>query len=117
MKKNMSGSHKQAHRAQIIFCVLCLFAPSVHAQSPDVVQLFEEVATLIRDNRLPEAEKELTSVLRVTPDLPVALNLMGSLRAKQGRLVEAENLFLRAVQNEKNFTGARMNLVYLYLLK
>lgn len=42
---------------------------------------------------------------------------MGSVRAKQGRLVEAETLFLRAVQNDKNYTGARMNLVYLYLLK
>jgi tetratricopeptide (TPR) repeat protein len=42
---------------------------------------------------------------------------MGSVRAKQGRLVEAESLFLRAVQNDKSYTGARMNLVYLYLLK
>src|SRR3569832_2329902 len=42
---------------------------------------------------------------------------MGTVRAKQGRLVEAESLFLRAVQNDKNYTGARMNLVYLYQLK
>ena len=49
-------------------------------------RLFEQVATLIRDNRLAEAEKELTAVLRVTPDLPVALNLMGTIRAKQSRL-------------------------------
>ncbi|HEX5603030.1 MAG TPA: tetratricopeptide repeat protein [Pyrinomonadaceae bacterium] len=75
------------------------------------------MATLIRDDRLVEAEKELNGVLRLQPDLPVALNLMGSLRAKQGRLVEAELLFLRAVQGDKKFTGARMNLVYLYLLK
>jgi predicted Zn-dependent protease len=76
-----------------------------------VVQIFEQVATLIRDNRFAEAEKELTAVLRVTPDLPVALNFLGTIRAKQGRLVEAETLFLRAVRNDKNFTGARMNLV------
>jgi len=97
---------------------LCLFAAnSVFAQQPDVVQVLEQIATLIRDNRLPEAERELTQILRATPDLPVALNLMGSLRAKQSRLVEAESLFLRAVRNDKNFTGARMNLAYLYLLK
>ncbi|HSL55592.1 MAG TPA: tetratricopeptide repeat protein [Pyrinomonadaceae bacterium] len=89
----------------------------VCAQSPDVVKAFEQVATLIRDNRLAQAEKELTSILRVSPNLPLALNLMGSVRAKQGRLAEAESLFLRAVQNDKNYTGARMNLVYLYLLK
>jgi len=95
----------------------CLFAVPGHAQNTDVVQVFEQVATLIRDDRLAEAEKELAAVLRVSPDLPVALNLMGSVRAKQGRLVEAETLFLRAVRNDKNYTGARMNLVYLYQLK
>ncbi len=117
MRRNSSNSRKKAHKAFLVLCILCLFAASVHAQSPDVVQAFEQVATLIRDNRLAQAEKELTSILRVTPNLPLALNLMGSVRAKQGRLVEAESLFLRAVQNDKNYTGARMNLVYLYLLK
>ena len=42
---------------------------------------------------------------------------MGTIRAKQNRLVEAEALFLRAARNDPKFTGARMNLVYLYLLK
>lgn len=118
MRKSSANSHKKAHKQQalLVLCI-CLFAAPVHAQSADVVQIFEQVATMIRDNRLAEAEKELTSVLRVTPNLPVALNFMGSVRAKQGRLVEAETLFLRAVQNDKSYTGARMNLVYLYLLK
>ena len=99
-------------------CVLCVFvSTTVFGQQRDLVQLFEQMATLIRDDRLAEAEKELSAVLRVSPDLPVALNLMGSVRAKQGRLAEAESLFLRAVQKDKNFTGARINLVYLYLLK
>src|SRR5215216_591840 len=121
MRRNSSNSHKKAHKAQNIFltalCILCLFVGNVSAQSGDVVQLFEQVATLIRDNRLAEAEQELAAVLKVTPNLPVALNFMGTIRAKQGRLPEAETLFLRAVQNDKTFTGARMNLVYLYLLK
>src|SRR6185369_5278266 len=116
MKRNSSSiSHQKAQA--IILCILCLFVANVRSQSPDVVQLFEQIATLIRDDRLPEAEKELNAVLRVTPDLPVALNLMGTIRAKQNRLLEAETLFLRAVQADKNFTGARMNLVHLYLLK
>jgi Flp pilus assembly protein TadD len=96
---------------------LCHFVIPVRAQSVDLAQIFEQVATLIGNNRLAEAEKELTSVLRIQPNLPAALNLMGSVRAKQGRLVEAESLFVRAVQNDKSYTGARMNLVYLYLLK
>lgn len=117
----MSDSHKKAHKAQKVFlsalCLLCLFVANVRAQSPDVVQVFEQVATLIRDDRLAEAEKELAAVLKVTPDLPIALNFMGTIRAKQGKLLEAETLFTRAVRNDKNFTGARMNLVHLYLLK
>jgi len=97
--------------------MLCVFVVTTFGQQRDIVQVFEQIATLIRDNRLAEAEKELTAVLRLSPDLPVALNLMGSVRAKQGRLIEAETLFLRAVRNDKTFTGARMNLVYLYQLK
>jgi Tfp pilus assembly protein PilF len=119
MKRNSSNSHKKAVKAQTILalCFVCLFAATTFGQQRDLVQVFEQIATLIQDNRLAEAEKELTAVLRLSPDLPVALNLMGSVRAKQGRLVEAERLFLRAVRNDKTFTGARMNLVYLYQLK
>lgn len=121
MKRNSpNSSHKKAHKALPFLCLLyllCLFVVPVRAQSADVLQIFEHVATLISNNRLAEAERELTSVLRVTPNLPAALNLLGTVRAKQGRLVEAETLFLRAVQNDKSYTGARMNLVYLYQLK
>jgi len=114
---NSRKSVRQAQVAICFLCILCLFEATLVAQDRDLVQRFEQVATLIRDNRFAEAEKELTPVLRVSPDLPVALNLLGTIRAKQGRLNEAEVLFLRAVRNDKSFAGARMNLVYLYLLK
>src|SRR5215467_10956289 len=131
MRRNTTSSHKKVHKAQKIFierltlnksimcfvCLLCLFVANIRAQSPDVVQLFEQIANLIQNNRLPEAEKELNAILRVTPDMPVALNLLGTIRAKQNRLLEAENLFLRALKKDNKYTGARMNLAYLYLLK
>lgn len=117
MRKSSANSHKKAHKALLVLCILCLVAAPARAQSADVVKIFEQVAEMIRDNRLAAAEKELTNVLKVQPNLPVALNLMGSVRAKQGRLDEAETLFLRAVQNDKSYNGARMNLVYLYLIK
>ena len=119
MRKSSSNSHQKAHKAQtiLLLCILCLAAAPGFAQERDLAQIFEQIAAQIRDDRLPEAEKELMQVLRLSPDLPAALNLMGSVRAKQRRLVEAESLFLRAVQNDKSYTGARMNLVYLYLLK
>src|SRR4030095_9791758 len=101
MKRNTASSHKKAHKAQklilCILCLVCLFVATVRSQKPDVVQLFEQIATLIQNNKLPQAEKELNSILRVTPDLPVALNLLGTIRAKQNRLLEAETLFLRAI--------------------
>ncbi len=117
MRRLLSDHHKKAPKTLLfILCILCLCV-ATPAQQADVVQLFEQVASLIQNNRLAAAEKELTSVLKVTPDLPVALNFMGTIRAKQGRLKEAEALFLRAAQNDPKFTGPRMNLVYLYLLK
>jgi tetratricopeptide (TPR) repeat protein len=97
---------------------LCLFEATLVAQdAADLVQRFEEIATMIRDNRLVEAEKELNAALRAAPDFPVALNLLGTVRAKQGKLNEAELLFVKAVRGDRKFTGARMNLVYLYTLK
>lgn len=120
MKRNTIDSLKKAHKAQKLFlvlCLVCLLVPNIRAQSPDVVQLFEQIATLIQNNRLPEAEKELNAILRVTPDMPVALNLLGTIRAQQNRLLEAETLFLRALKKDSKYTGARMNLAYLYLLK
>src|ERR1041385_3212812 len=118
MKRNSSKVHKKAHKAQaIVLSILCLFVATVRGQQTDPVKLFEQIGSLIQNNRLPEAERELTSILRVTPDLPVALDFMGTIRAKQGRLNEAEVLFVRAVTKDKNYTGARMNLAHLYLLK
>ena len=110
-----SGPKKFPIFLLLISCLVV--ARPLLAQSPDLVEVFERIAAHIRDNRIAEAEKELAAVLRVAPDLPVALNFMGTIRAKQGRLNEAELLFLRAVRNDKKFVGARMNLVHLYLLK
>src|SRR5829696_3492871 len=117
MRSHTSNRAPKAQFLLSVLCLLCLFEATVFAQGPDLFQLFEQVASLIQNNRLAEAEKELTSILTVTPDLPVALNFKGTLRAKQGRLKEAEALFLRAAQQDKNFTGARLNLIYLYLLQ
>ena len=82
----------------------------------DVARL-ERVATLIRENKTTEAERQLAIILRSKPKDPVALNLMGTIRAKQNRLNDAENLFVLAVVNDPRYTGARMNLAYLYLQK
>ena len=87
------------------------------AQDNQLEKRLEQVATLIRENKTTEAERQLNLVLRSQPNQPLALNLMGTIRAIQHRLDEAEAFFTRAVDNNPEFTGARMNLAYLYLEK
>lgn len=77
----------------------------------------ERVAALIRDDKIVEAERQLASISRTAPNSPDVLNLMGTIRAKQNRLNEAEALFLQSLKIEERFTPARMNLSYLYLVK
>jgi Flp pilus assembly protein TadD len=91
-------------------------ATATRAQGGDSSAL-ERAAALISGNRLAEAERQLSSVLKARPEDPLALNLLGAVRAKQGRLDEAEALFLRAVRADADFAGAHMNLAYLYTLK
>jgi len=82
----------------------------------DITRL-EQVATPIRENKTTQAERELTTFLRSNPNHPLALNLLGTIRAKQNRLPEAETLFVKAVGHEPRYSGARMNLAFLYLQK
>lgn len=106
-------------RFGIILALVCVsLAPNAWAQGANNrVERLERAATLIGSNQLAEAEQLLNQVLKVAPDEATALNLMGAIRAKQGRLDEAETLFSRAVRSDPQMTGAHMNLAYLYLLK
>ncbi|HUQ33544.1 MAG TPA: tetratricopeptide repeat protein [Pyrinomonadaceae bacterium] len=105
----------------LMLALLCfLFAgQSAWAQrkANDRAEQLERAATLIGSNRLSEAEELLNQVLKVAPEEATALNLLGAIRAKQGRLDEAETFFSRAVRSDASMTGAHMNLAYLYLLK
>lgn len=102
--------------ALALLCVLLVPAGAA-AQSGDSVGRLERAASLIGGGRLEEAERLLKEVLKVTPEDAAALNLLGALRAKQGRLDEAEALFARAVGRDGSLTGARVNLAHLYLLR
>ena len=99
-----------------LYSVLLTMA-SAHAQSNSLDQRLEAVAALIRDNRIQEAAQQLTGILKVAPNDVRALNLLGTVRAQQGRLGEAETHFLRVRRIDGNWIPARMNLALLYLLK
>jgi predicted Zn-dependent protease len=101
----------------IVALVIALLASSeTRAQGGDASGL-ERAAALISGNRLAEAEQQLNSILKARPNDALALNLLGTVRAQQSRLDEAEALFTRAVRADARFVGARMNLAHLYTLR
>jgi tetratricopeptide (TPR) repeat protein len=114
-----SGSTTYACKRIAIFAVLfavLVTSSDAAAQVDNLLKQLEHAAALIADNRTADAERELSSILKVAPNEPAALNLLGTIRAKQGRLREAENLFLRAARGDKKYIGPHMNLAYLYTL-
>ncbi|HEV7377306.1 MAG TPA: tetratricopeptide repeat protein [Pyrinomonadaceae bacterium] len=113
-------NHRLFHTQTIIALLFILLAPlCAHAQkvSSSPARQFERVAALISENRIEEAEQQLNAILKASPNEALALNLLGTIRAKQGRLDDAEVLFTRAISIDNQFLGAHMNLAYLYLLK
>ncbi len=115
----LEAVHRAASRLTIAITLFSIFhgSPNVSGQEVRSNDRIEQAASLIRDNRIAEAERQLTSILRLRPKDAVALDLLGTIRAKQGRLSEAESLFIRAIRIEPRLVGAHMNLAYLYLLK
>ena len=103
--------------AAALACFVLAAAAGAAAQSGDRAGKLERAAALIGGGRLQEAERQLDEVLKAAPEDAAALNLLGAIRAQQGRLDEAEALFARAVRGDERLTGARMNLAHLYLLK
>lgn len=99
-----------------LFSVL-LIQPNTPAQKTSNANRIERAATLIGDNRIEEAEQQLNNVLKARPNEAMALGLLGTIRAKQGRLNDAEALFARAIRIDNQLIGVHMNLAYLYLLK
>ena len=102
----------------VITLLYTVLIPAVAGtQLKTTAQRLEEVAALISANQLVEAEQQLNQVLRIAPNDATALNFFGAIRAKQGRLKEAEGFFLRAIRVDNRLIGAYMNLAYLYLLR
>ncbi len=118
----MAGITKITRKFLLLLSVLFAFfastllAPS-SAGAQSHLEKLERAATLIRDHRIEEAEQQLNQVLKARPNEAAALNLLGAIRARQGKLDEAEALFTRAVRIDDRLVGAHLNLAHLYLLK
>src|SRR5437764_10280184 len=99
----------QPKSALIAAATLLLFLsapPSARAQGDAESASLERAAALISSERIGEAEQELNSILKARPNDALAINLLGTVRAKQGRLDEAEALFTRALRVDNKFAGA-----------
>ncbi len=104
--------------AIVITLVYAFLTPAVAGtQVKTRAQQLERVAALISGDKLVEAEQQLNQILKIAPNEATALNFFGTIRAKQGRLKEAEVFFLRSIRADNSLIGARMNLGYLYLLR
>ncbi|HJQ30863.1 MAG TPA: tetratricopeptide repeat protein [Pyrinomonadaceae bacterium] len=113
-----NASRNSIARAVVLALCCLLSTPAVaRAQANDRVGQLQRAAANIAGDRLAEAERQLNQILKETPEEATALNLLGALRAKQGRLEEAEALFTRAVRSDAGLAGAHMNLAHLYLLR
>lgn len=104
-------------RTILAFLLVLLMSSFVPAQTNNIQERLEKAAALIRENRIAEAEQQLNSILKMAPNQSVALNLLGTVRAQQGRLNDAENLLIRAEKLDPTFVAVHMNLAFLYLLK
>jgi len=117
-KKWWAGSGVFTLERIVVFTLFAVLigGPNASAQSSRLLEQLEQAAALIADNRTEEAEKRLSSILRIAPSEPAALNLLGTVRAKQGRPREAEALFLRAIRVDRKYVSPHMNLAHLYAL-
>jgi tetratricopeptide (TPR) repeat protein len=103
--------------ATVTLLLLLAATQGAMAQENNNAWQVERAAALISTNRIGEAEQQLDRLLKSSPDDAIALNLLGTVRAQQGRLDEAEAIFAHALRVDRQFAGAHMNLAYLYLLK
>lgn len=109
----ITRSAKTQLAAALLFALLAPLGVWAQSDSDKIAQ----AAALIQNNRLDEAERELNLLLKAKPNQAAALNLLGTIRAQQGNLNEAETLFTRAVRIDNRLVAAHLNLARLYLLR
>lgn len=95
-----------------LVCIAALSAPNF-AQDATTTRLSHAAQSLSAGN-LSQAETELQSVLRASPNEYRALDLLGVVRVLQHRETEAESFFQRAIQSNPKFTSAHAHLGLLF---
>jgi tetratricopeptide (TPR) repeat protein len=97
--------------------MLCC-APAARAQQArkqDGASRLQRAAAYVSARDFARAESEILAVLNLNPKEPLALNLLGIVRAEQGLANEAESLFRQALAVSPRLAGAHVNLGLLYI--
>ncbi|MGA3105365.1 MAG: tetratricopeptide repeat protein [Terriglobales bacterium] len=96
--------------------LLSSLMPLAQVSAPgSAASLLQDAAQAMTAGKLTQAETDLQTVLRTTPDDYRALDLLGVVRVLQHRDVAAEQLFRRAVLKKADFAPAHAHLGLLYL--
>src|SRR4051794_14231196 len=103
MQTGFSTQKQTIRPVTAVLLLVLLNSLMAAAQTNRVQDQLEKAATLIQENRIAEAEQQLNSVLKVAPNEPAALNLLGTVRAQQGKLSDAEILLTHAIRVDGEF--------------
>ena len=75
---------------------------------------FNLALTYYKLNDLNGAESSLEQALEVNPDDPQILALKGAIETRKGHIIQAEDLYQKALAKNENFANAHYNLALLY---
>ncbi len=110
------------HGFLVVIAVGLLASSAIYGRTQARTPVENSSLTLLRDaaqaiaaGDLPRAETVLNTVLHSAPDDFRALNLLGIVRAQQGREPDAEKLFKRALELKPDFASAHVSLGMLYV--
>src|SRR5690349_18648891 len=109
LHSNANLSRRRVHTTAFAVLPLLVAMSFAYGQTQTIQDRLENAASLLQANRIPEAERQLNSILILTPNNQDALNLLGTIRAQQGRLDDAEALLIRAVKVDPSFVPVHMN--------
>jgi tetratricopeptide (TPR) repeat protein len=99
----------------VVLALACLARAAEPAQEQSSrVAALQEAAKLIGAGDLPGAEAALKPLIGKSPADPIALNLLGVVRAQQGLTTQAEELFQQAIKAGPHLPGPHINLARLY---
>jgi tetratricopeptide (TPR) repeat protein len=74
----------------------------------------KEIQQMIQAGEVDGARTHLMEILSTRPDDPVALNLLGVVKAQEGQFQAAEHCYRKAIVAAPTFVGAYLNLGRLY---